>query len=201
MMASQWPAGVCSKGQPCIPVIPNDFTIHGYWPSNWNPNTPFVQVRYPMNMNDLAIALTTFPSLIDDMASEWPQLFLDPSRSNMGFWLMEYNAHGIYFSGTPHLYFNRALGVYEDYNPMFYLRNAGFVPDNINTYNTALFQQVLPNNPALVCFRNPTANNYILIEIRSCYAIAGMNINCQRSLQDQLRTCGGPNGLILFLNP
>ncbi|CAN1178911.1 Intracellular ribonuclease LX [Linum perenne] len=112
MMASQWPAGVCSKGQPCIPVIPNDFTIHGYWPSNWNPNTPFVQVRYPMNMNDLAIALTTFPSLIDDMASEWPQLFLDPSRSNMGFWLMEYNAHGIYFTGTPHLYFNRALGVY-----------------------------------------------------------------------------------------
>ncbi|CAN1794408.1 hypothetical protein LINPERHAP1_LOCUS20289, partial [Linum perenne] len=53
------------------------------------------------------------------MTLEWPQLFL--IRSHMRFWLYEYNIHDIYFSGMPYVYFNQALYVYEDYNPIFEL--------------------------------------------------------------------------------
>ncbi|CAN1152618.1 hypothetical protein LINPERPRIM_LOCUS29028 [Linum perenne] len=114
----------------------------------------------------------------------------------MRFWLYEYNIHDIYFSGMPYVYFNQALYAYEDYNPMFELVNTCFVPNNTNTYNATHFHQPLPKDPTLICFRNPSANNYILTEIRSCYAnnVLARRINCQELPQYQVGTFGGPNG-------
>ncbi|CAN1178933.1 Ribonuclease MC [Linum perenne] len=217
VMALQWAAGVCSnpRGLPCISVIPNEFTSHGYWPTNNGTNIPPVQVSNPLNYNQLWVTnihafflsftpyLATFcmmPGLYNEMTAYWPQLFT--TRTNMDFWLHEYNHHGIHFYGPPTDYFDEALNAYADYDPMLDLE-PGFIPSNTVTYNAMLFHQALANNPILNIFRNPAANNYILREIKSCYANSAdaTRINCPGSVQDQLLTCGGPNGFILFPTP
>ncbi|CAN1841752.1 Ribonuclease-like storage protein [Linum perenne] len=204
VMALQWPAGVCSNGNPrgqrCIRVIPNSFTVHGYWPKNNDPpNLPLVQVSNPLSdESQLTADLNMIPNLYNEMNMYWPQLFF--SGTNLKFWFHEYNRHGIYFPGTPDQYFNKALYAFKDYDPMSDLLISGFFPNNTVTYNAMLFHQALANNPILVCFTNPAANNYILTEIWSCYDNTAdtRRINCPGSLQNQLLTCGGPNGFILF---
>ncbi|CAN0853162.1 Ribonuclease S-4 [Linum grandiflorum] len=96
-LALQWPPEVCATGRcPPDPPIPQLFTIHGLWPSNWPPNEDLVSIGLPSNawsIEDVQKELMNPPAPSADMLTVmWPPLY-EPTNP-WPLWSWEWNNHG-----------------------------------------------------------------------------------------------------------
>ncbi|CAN0852960.1 Intracellular ribonuclease LX [Linum grandiflorum] len=197
-LAVQWPAGICAVPRTCPLPIPSYFSLHGFWPANYD-NSPVILP--PVDENTVRFnQFYNFQPLYRALQTFWPQLY-NPSYP-WRFWWHEWRDHGRLIL-PPIQYFYLALGAYNAQpNPLASLSYQGIVPSNTLSTNASIIQQALGGRPTLRCKKNPdpATNNYILTEIYFCFARTYPPSPSPCSFAS-LGTCGGPQGKVVLRRP
>ncbi|QHO42441.1 hypothetical protein HN51_008146 [Arachis hypogaea] len=153
------------------PKIPQHFTIHGLWPTNfslpWPANCANNQPKYHFDKSLMTATLQ------GHLAPDWPSLL--PGQSNMDFWTAQWEKHGSCSAErfAQSEYFEKALFHRHNLDIDGELKKVGIIPDRIKTYSRSAIvnaikkTKTLQVEPELVCF--PDNGNALLWEIRVCF--------------------------------
>lgn len=177
-LALQWPPSLCGGDPRC----PNDFTIHGLWPDNFN--GPF-----PEFCDNGTRYFTITGPLLQQMQSNWPDII---KHRDQFFWGYQWKKHGtcslLSFHQVP--YFNFALSWKGRYDFLGHFRSHGITPGPSSHYPASLISQTVisltSKIPDLLCVLH--AGLKTLHEVRFCFDLNRV-IDCPANHSSQ--SCSG----------
>lgn len=175
----QWPVTFCRlhKARCNISSVPDIWTIHGLWPSNY-------KGANPRHCSSVFNASQIPQNAIEDLNQKWPNLNL--SSTNEQFWSTQWKVHGSCAESVPGVqnisqYFTKAVELANTYNIKEILRTS-HVTDG-NNYTISSIQDALIQNTTrlsnITWSRAKCAMNW-LFEIRICFDKRFGVINCPR---------------------
>ncbi|KAF6162292.1 hypothetical protein GIB67_008421 [Kingdonia uniflora] len=191
VLALQWPGTICQRTRHCCasngccnrPNGPTEFTIHGLW-ANYNDGT------WPACCTKSKFDIKEISPLLSGLKKYWPSLSCSSPSTCHGtkglFWahescipelgsnmfptLLLAEKHGtcsLSVFRDEYSYFLTTLNVYFKYNVTEILREAGYVPSNLEKYPLGGIISAIENavraTPTIVC------SNGAIEELRLCF--------------------------------
>jgi ribonuclease T2 len=135
MHVQQWPPTVCSDQFNCEFTPLDQFTMHGFWPNNDDGS-------YPCYCSNTQFEISDVSDLLTDMYNQWPsyKCGYGDQTCDGSFWGHEWSKHGSCTADAGitdvHGYFSTTLGLLNTTSLAGALSNAGYYPDDTQTYST-----------------------------------------------------------------
>ncbi|GFZ19199.1 hypothetical protein Acr_27g0009380 [Actinidia rufa] len=117
-----WPNGFCRVNPNCYRPVPQDFTLHGFWPVWRNgSNAEFCPSNTRLrleNQGDITSLSQHWPSLcgLEELGHK------NQREANFDFWKYQWNKHGTCSNLDPLVYFHTALRLKNEINLLNALR-------------------------------------------------------------------------------
>ncbi|QHO42509.1 hypothetical protein HN51_008202 [Arachis hypogaea] len=150
------------------PKIPNYFTIHGLWPTNFSSPWPQSCAEKPADY----FKRSSIDTLQNGLNHYWPNL--KSAETNMELWIEEWEKHGTCslqkFNQSE--YFRQAISITEFLDILVVFKNVGIIPHRTKTYSLIDIVNAIKETktrqvePELVCFQD--RSDVLLREIRVC---------------------------------
>ncbi|XP_061190489.1 ribonuclease Oy-like [Saccostrea echinata] len=182
ILALQWPVTFC-KIQNCSRDPPNNWTIHGLWPSNFTP--PFVtDCKHNESFSEENIPEIT----ISAMNEAWPDL--KSKDENKKFWSHEWKKHGTCadVNGTRSLaeYFTKAVELAHSYSIYSFLEKSNITPNATTSYRVPVIVDGIIKetkaNPHIIYTRiKDVKTSFWISEVRLCFNKTFSIIACKKN--------------------
>ncbi|CAL5411880.1 unnamed protein product [Camellia sinensis] len=189
-----WPNGFCVPRQ-CRDYIPQDFTLHGFWPY-WQNGTqatycPPIHELKRKDVEGIRGSLSThWPNLLDSKAYGYKNEF----QADFAFWKQQWTKHGTCSKLDPKTYFSIAMNLKNKINMLGALRSFGIQPRQ----RTYIVRDILLGiaetttyNTVVDCFEVNDGKYWVIQEIKLCVTAAGHEfVSCERQYSNG---CNGNN--------
>ncbi|CAL5409431.1 unnamed protein product [Camellia sinensis] len=194
-----WPNGFCVLRQ-CRDHIPQDFTLHGFWPY-WQNGTqatycPPIHELKRKDVEGIRGSLSThWPNLLDSKAYGYKNEF----QADFAFWKQQWTKHGTCSKLDPKTYFSIAMNLKNKINMLGALRSFGIQPSQ----RTYIVRDILLGiaetttyNTVVDCFEVNDRKYWVIQEIKLCVTAAGHEfVSCERQYSIG---CNGNNNYVYF---
>ncbi|GAU16040.1 hypothetical protein TSUD_339110 [Trifolium subterraneum] len=187
-LVAQWPPAACLSFGRCSALRkPQNFTLHGLWPSNTS--TTVTQPRACFNNIHFtgAMVQTLFPRI----NISWPDLRLAQEER---FWGAQWDNHGTCSQNNFNLlsYFKLALDIKDQVDILKAFGNKNIHPHPTNLYNKAAFEfaikAITKKDPELRCIISRKV--VYLFEVGLCLDPTGKNfMDCPTSNNVRVTNC------------
>ena len=162
LLRLQWEPGEClvlRQYEECIEEkVADKWTIHGLW------RVEDCEETYDLNLS--AISKAT----MDELNKYW--VSFRSNVNNIQFWKNEFHKHGCVTNGKQKMFFDKALRLYKQNDPVTPLEKAGIVPGR--KYKTGDIEKALPGQQILC------KNDNTIDEIEICFDKELNSVSCDR---------------------